>query len=75
MPDDNITQLFPNADPDTILKKAQGKYDAVIVIGATAEDALEIEASANLSDVMLLYFLTRSLHIVNTTFDEIEAEE
>ena len=52
----NIVKLHPAADPDEVLKAAEGKYESVVILGWTKDDGFSGRASLNLetADVLLL---------------------
>jgi hypothetical protein len=52
----NIVKLHPAADPDEVLKAAEGKYESVVILGWTKYDGFSGRASLNLetADVLLL---------------------
>jgi len=51
-----VVKLHPAADPDEVLKAAEGVYESVIVLGWTKDDGFSGRASLNLetADVLLL---------------------
>jgi hypothetical protein len=52
----NIVKLHPAADPDEVLKAAEGKYESVVILGWTKDNGFSGRASLNLetADVLLL---------------------
>ena len=52
----NIVKLHPAADPDEVLKAAEGVYESVVILGWTKDDGFSGRASLNLetADVLLL---------------------
>jgi len=52
----NIIKLHPAADPDEVLKAAEGVYESIIILGWTKDDGFSGRASLNLetADVLLL---------------------
>lgn len=52
----NIVKLRPAADPDEVLKAADGIYESVVILGWTKDDGFSGRASLNLetADVLLL---------------------
>ena len=51
-----VVKLHPAADPDEVLKAAEGVYESVVVLGWTKDDGFSGRASLNLetADVLLL---------------------
>jgi hypothetical protein len=52
----NIVKLHPAADPDEVLRAAEGVYESVVILGWTKDDGFSGRASLNLetADVLLL---------------------
>ena len=52
----NIVKLRPAADPDEVLRAADGVYESVVILGWTKDDGFSGRASLNLetADVLLL---------------------
>jgi hypothetical protein len=52
----NIVKLHPAADPDEVLKAAEGKYESVVILGWTKDNGFSGRSSLNLevADVLLL---------------------
>jgi hypothetical protein len=44
----NIVKLHPAADPDEVLKAAEGKYESVVILGWTKDDGFSGRSSLNL---------------------------
>ena len=51
-----VVKLHPAADPDEVLKAAEGVYESVVVLGWTKDDGFSGRASLNLetADALLL---------------------
>ena len=51
-----VVKLHPAADPDEVLKAAEGVYESVVILGWTKDDGFSGRASLNLetADVLLL---------------------
>jgi hypothetical protein len=51
-----VVKLHPAADPDEVLKAAQGVYESVVVLGWTKDDGFSGRSSLNIetADVLLL---------------------
>ena len=51
-----VVKLHPAADPDEVLKAAEGKYESVVILGWTKDNGFSGRASLNLetADVLLL---------------------
>jgi hypothetical protein len=51
-----VVKLHPAADPDEVLKAAEGKYESVVILGWTKDNGFSGRSSLNLevADVLLL---------------------
>ena len=58
----NIVKLHPAADPDEVLRAADGIYESVVILGWTKDDGFSGRASLNLetADALLLVEIFRT---------------
>ena len=51
-----VVKLHPAADPDEVLKAAEGVYESVVILGWTKDDGFSGRSSLNIetADVLLL---------------------
>ncbi len=56
---DNVTQLRPADNPDTVLEKAKGELESVLIIGYDKEGCLDVRASLNIDHSDILWMIER----------------